>query len=155
MTAGIFVPESDGEIEACYPVFAALRPHVRQEDFLRRVRRQQEQSYRIVALRHEGSIVSAAGFRSADFLAWGKVLYIDDLTTLPEARGKGFAAALLDWLPGHGLRRRAPGYGLRASRRAPAVSQPRVRARLPPHGQGPAQAAPMTAGTVAAGSRPE
>jgi len=98
MTTEIFLAESDGEIESCYPAFAALRPHVRREDFLSRVRRQQEQSYRILALRHEGSIPSAAGFRSAEFLAWGKVLYIDDLTTLPEARGKGFAGALLDWL---------------------------------------------------------
>ena len=29
------------------------------------------------------------------------MLYIDDLTTLPEARGKGFAAGLLDWLIAH------------------------------------------------------
>lgn len=29
------------------------------------------------------------------------MLYIDDLTTLPEARGKGFAGALLDWLVSH------------------------------------------------------
>jgi GNAT superfamily N-acetyltransferase len=29
------------------------------------------------------------------------VVYIDDLTTLPEARGKGFARALLDWLIAH------------------------------------------------------
>jgi len=101
MTTEIFLAESDAEIESCYPAFAALRPHLRPEEFLPRVRRQEEQSYRILALRHEGSIPSAAGFRIAEFLAWGKVLYIDDLTTLPEARGKGFAAALLDRLIGH------------------------------------------------------
>lgn len=101
MTPEIFLPESDAEIESCYPAFSALRPHVRREDFLSRVRRQEEQSYRVLALRHEGSIPSAAGFRIVEFLAWGKVLYIDDLTTLPEARGKGFAGALLDWLVAH------------------------------------------------------
>ena len=101
MTMEIFLAESDGEIESCYPAFAALRPHLRREDFLSRVRRQEKQSYRILALRHEGSIPSAAGFRKAEFFAWGKVLYVDDLTTLPEARGKGFAGALLDWLIAH------------------------------------------------------
>jgi GNAT superfamily N-acetyltransferase len=101
MTTEIFLAESDAEIDSCYPAFSALRPHVRREDFLSRVRRQELQSYRILALRHEGSIPSAAGFRNAEFLAWGRVLYVDDLTTLPEARGKGFAGALLDWLIAH------------------------------------------------------
>lgn len=72
MTTEIFLPESDAEIESCYPAFSALRPHVRREDFLSRVRRQEEQSYRILALRHEGSIPNAAGFRIVEFLAWGK-----------------------------------------------------------------------------------
>lgn len=101
MTSEIFLAESDDEIASCYPAFAALRPHVRPEEFLPRVRRQAEQSYRILALRRDGSVRSAAGFRFAEFLAWGKVLYIDDLTTLPADRGKGFGAALLDWLIAH------------------------------------------------------
>lgn len=49
--------------------------------------------------RHFGvELGSAAGFRFCEFLAWGRVLYIDDLTTIPSARGKGYAGALLDWL---------------------------------------------------------
>lgn len=65
------------------------------------MRRQQIQGYQILALRHEGVIKSAAGFRFAEFLAWGRVLYIDDLTTLPEARAQGHADGLLDWLIEH------------------------------------------------------
>ena len=94
----IFIASTDTDIENCFPAFHALRPHLKPEDFLAQVRRQQSQSYQILALRHEGIIKSAAGFRSAEFLAWGKILYIDDLTTLPEARSNGFAALLLDWL---------------------------------------------------------
>jgi GNAT superfamily N-acetyltransferase len=40
-------------------------------------------------------------FRIAEFRAWGKVLYIDDLTTLDSERGKGYAGSVLDWLAAH------------------------------------------------------
>ncbi|ANQ86797.1 GNAT family N-acetyltransferase [Azoarcus olearius] len=101
MTPEIFIADTDSEIEACFPAFSALRPHLEQAGFLAQVRRQQAQSYRILALREAGTIKSAAGFRTGEFLAWGKVLYIDDLTTLPEARAQGYAGALLDWLIEH------------------------------------------------------
>lgn len=102
MTPEIFIADTDAEIDSCFPAFHALRPHLEREGFLTQVRRQQAQSYRIVGLRQAGEIKSAAGFRLAEFLAWGKVLYIDDLTTLPAERSRGFAAALLDWLIAHG-----------------------------------------------------
>lgn len=101
MTTEIFIARSDAEIEDCFPVFSVLRPHVVRDDFLPQVRRQEAQSYRLLALRHQGRIKSAAGFRLAEFLAWGKVLYIDDLVTLPGETGQGFAGALLDWLAAH------------------------------------------------------
>ena len=101
MTTELFIANTDTEIESCFPAFSALRPHIEQKNFLTQVRRQQIQSYQILALRHEGSVKSAAGFRFAEFLAWGKVLYIDDLTTLPSETSKGFASALLDWLINH------------------------------------------------------
>jgi GNAT superfamily N-acetyltransferase len=34
----------------------------------------------------------------AHYLAWGKVLYIDDLVTHPDEKNKGMGGALLDWL---------------------------------------------------------
>lgn len=101
MTSELFVADSDEEILSCFPAFSALRPHLGEQAFLSQVRRQQAQSYRIVALRHEGVVRSAAGFRFAEFLAWGKVLYVDDLTTLPGATSRGFAGMLMDWLVAH------------------------------------------------------
>lgn len=101
MKTELFLASTDAEIMDCYPVFSALRPHLTEGDFLSQVRRQEAQSYRILALRHEGGIKSAAGFRVAEFLAWGKVLYIDDLGTLPGDTGRGFAGALLDWVTEH------------------------------------------------------
>lgn len=50
--------------------------------------------------------VSVAGFRVGESLAWGRHLYVDDLSTLPDARRLGHAGALLGWLVeearGHG-----------------------------------------------------
>lgn len=98
----LFHPASDADLHACFPAFQALRPHLNEVQFIAQVRRQSAQGYRIVALRtkgHEGhEVPSAAGYRFAEFLAWGKVLYIDDLSTLEAARGQGHGSALLDWL---------------------------------------------------------
>jgi GNAT superfamily N-acetyltransferase len=44
--------------------------------------------------------VAVAGFRTSHGLAWGHYLYVDDLSTSPEARRQGYARALLDWLVG-------------------------------------------------------
>jgi len=65
----LFIADTDAEIAACFPVFQALRPQLAADDFLTRVRRQQAQSYRILALESDQGIVSAAGFRYAEFLA--------------------------------------------------------------------------------------
>ncbi|MCC5948309.1 MAG: GNAT family N-acetyltransferase [Nitriliruptoraceae bacterium] len=43
-----------------------------------------------------GDAVAVAGFRPLTNLAWGTVLYIDDLSTHPGHRGRGHASALLD-----------------------------------------------------------
>ena len=94
----IIIANTDEEIDSCFSVFNILRPHISYDIFLPQVRRQQQQFYQILALRHEGIVKSAAGFRCSEFLAWGKVLYIDDLTTLVEARLNGYAEILLDWL---------------------------------------------------------
>jgi GNAT superfamily N-acetyltransferase len=48
--------------------------------------------------------VAVAGFRVGDSLAWGRYLYVDDLSTAPEARRQGHGGALLDWLLDEGRR---------------------------------------------------
>ncbi|MEV6275031.1 GNAT family N-acetyltransferase [Nocardia sp. NPDC051832] len=44
------------------------------------------------------SAVSVIGFREAWNTAWGHFLYVDDLSTLPTARGRGHADLLLSWV---------------------------------------------------------
>ena len=90
--------QSDEDILKCWDVLLALRPHLHQEDFVERIRRQMEGGYRLAFVEADGKAVSAAGYRFVEYLAWGKAIYIDDLSTLPDARGKGYAGELLDWL---------------------------------------------------------
>jgi GNAT superfamily N-acetyltransferase len=48
--------------------------------------------------------VAVAGFRVGENLAWGRYLYVDDLSTAPEARRQGLAGVLLEWLIEEGRR---------------------------------------------------
>src|SRR3712207_819413 len=56
--------------------------------------------YRLLGSFEEGAdeASAAAGFRIVGMLAWGRSLYVDDLVTVPEARGRGHADALFRWL---------------------------------------------------------
>ena len=90
--------DSDHDLGRAFGVFTHLRPHLDQATFLKQVRAQRAEGYRIVVIEREAEIAAAAGFRVATFLAWGKVLYIDDLITHPDKKRLGLGGALLDWL---------------------------------------------------------
>ena len=97
-TPSVFLAESDNEIASCYQVMAELRPHIPREDFVERVKRQAAQGYLLAGLCDEERVVSVAGFRMAENLAWGRYLYVDDLVTAAEHRSKGYGDMLFDWL---------------------------------------------------------
>src|SRR5437868_2548201 len=90
--------ETDSQILGCFPPMKALRPHLEEAHFVKTVHLQQAQGYQLLFLESYGRVTSAAGYRITNFLAWGKVLYIDDLITLPEETRRGYAGMLLDWL---------------------------------------------------------
>ncbi|TPW11474.1 MAG: GCN5-like N-acetyltransferase [Halothiobacillaceae bacterium] len=88
-----------GDIIACYPVMRELRPHLTEEQFVTQVERQREHhGYALVYIKVGDRIVAAAGYRIAEFLAWGRVFYVDDLVTLSSARSQGYGGKLLDGL---------------------------------------------------------
>jgi GNAT superfamily N-acetyltransferase len=60
---------------------------------------QRPEGYRLAGAFEEGreEAEAVAGFRTMRCLAWGHTLYVDDLSTLPDARRKGHGAALLAW----------------------------------------------------------
>jgi GNAT superfamily N-acetyltransferase len=81
---------------------AALRPTFTGEpQFVERVDDvQRAEGYRLVGIFEESAphAVAVAGFRVGHMLAWGRFLYVDDLSTLPEARRRGYGMRLLEWL---------------------------------------------------------
>ena len=85
-----------------FPAMQALRPHfVDEATFVDRVDGvQRDEGYRLLGIFEDDSphALAVAGFRVYHMLMWGRVLYVDDLSTLPEARRRGYGRQLLDWL---------------------------------------------------------
>ncbi len=102
----IRIATTDAEIAACFPVMRELRPHIAEDEFLSRVRHQQNTGYRLAFVQEADAVVAVAGFRIGENLAWGRFMYVDDLVTLPAHRSRGHGARLLSW-----LRQQAAGEG--------------------------------------------
>jgi GNAT superfamily N-acetyltransferase len=78
-----------------------LRPSLGSaEALVARADAQRDAGYRLVASFEPGDDDAAgvAGFRVSENLAWGLHLYVDDLVTRADRRGRGHGRALLQWL---------------------------------------------------------
>lgn len=97
--------KTDAAIEDCFETYTALRPHLNDKPaFVKQVKDQQAEGYQIAAIVDDGAPVACIGFRTLTTLAWGKVLYIDDLITRHEFREKGYGGKLLDYAIEEGKR---------------------------------------------------
>lgn len=84
------------ELSRCYPAFLELRPHLQsKEAFIKQVTQQQKEGYKIYAIQEGEVVVACLGLRILTMLAWGKILYIDDLITRAAVRGKGYGNLLI------------------------------------------------------------
>jgi GNAT superfamily N-acetyltransferase len=95
------IRELEGDDSArAFTAMAELRRLADAKTFLERVAVQRREGYRLVGSFEDGDIDAAAvaGFRVGHFLAWGKVIYVDDLSTRATYRGRGHAGTLMDWL---------------------------------------------------------
>ncbi|MES1250136.1 MAG: GNAT family N-acetyltransferase [Chitinophaga rupis] len=93
--------QTNEEILACLETVQALRPHITDAGaFLAQVKEMKSEGYKMlyVALEEDGkeNVVAFAGFRPMLKLHRGPIIYIDDLSTHPAHRGKGYAGRLLD-----------------------------------------------------------
>jgi len=104
MDAAALTPEmqlatSVEQIRSCYKVMRQLRPHLPSEQaFVSQVQRQIEEGYRLAFIQADRQVKALAGFRLLEFLAWGKVLYIDDLVSDTATRNKGYGSKVLKWV---------------------------------------------------------
>jgi GNAT superfamily N-acetyltransferase len=91
-----------------FKAMRALRTDLADEDaFVRAVDDvQRPEGYRLAGVFEEGErdALAVAGFRTAHSLAWGHYIYVDDLSTLPEARRRGYGRELLNWVIDEGRR---------------------------------------------------
>jgi GNAT superfamily N-acetyltransferase len=92
------------DILLCWEAMHELRPRLVREEFVPLVTEMIREGYVLAYIPEEGPdrgspgrrAAAAIGFRYLRFLLHGAHIYIDDLSTLPEHRGKGYAGALLD-----------------------------------------------------------
>ncbi|KAB2923757.1 MAG: GNAT family N-acetyltransferase [Candidatus Contendobacter sp.] len=95
----IRVASTESEIEDCFPALHELRPHLSEHEFVARVQHQMKShGYVLVYIASHNQIVAAAGYRVAEFLAWGRIFYVDDLISRSAFRKRGYGGMLLDWL---------------------------------------------------------
>jgi GNAT superfamily N-acetyltransferase len=97
-----------GETELAVEAMLALRPRWSTPAELTEVIDTQLRpvGYRLVGVfrDHTERAVAVAGFREVIALAWGRYLYVDDVSTLPSERGNGYADRLMTWLGEEGRR---------------------------------------------------
>lgn len=99
INADIHQASTAEHIRACYKVMRQLRPHLTDEQaFIEQVQRQKADGYHLVYCLEGNEVRALAGFRFQEYLAWGKILYIDDLITDSDTRRNGHGGKLLKWV---------------------------------------------------------
>ena len=89
--------KTDDEIMGCYQTLTQLR-EIKKEEFLAKIKEHQESGYMLAYGADKGQVVSVAGFRFTKTLAWGKIMYVDDLITDKKQRSKGYGDSITNWL---------------------------------------------------------
>ena len=94
----IKIAKSVEDIQKCKEVILCLRPHRDETTLEATLLEMFGEGYVLAYIEENNKAIAMIGFRYLQFLYNGKHIYIDDLSTLPEARGKGCAAALLTYV---------------------------------------------------------
>jgi GNAT superfamily N-acetyltransferase len=94
----INIADNIEKVEKCFNCYHILRPHlINKNDFITKVQRQLKEGFLLYYIEENQKVVSSIGFRFFENLAEGKIMYIDDLITLPEKRGNGYGKYLLNF----------------------------------------------------------
>jgi GNAT superfamily N-acetyltransferase len=90
---------TDEEIQSCFPAMQELRPFLKENEFVARVRQLMKSGFQLVYIKTEdGKVPAVGGFRFEEMLHRGKCIYLDDLSTMAEFRSEGYGGKILDWL---------------------------------------------------------
>ncbi len=103
---GIVLRHAHGpeELTACFPVISQLRPDLKGvEEWVERASDMSTEGYRVLAAWENDRVVAIAGYRRMENLIHDHFLYVDDLVTAEDERGKGLGSALLTELSAIGI----------------------------------------------------
>lgn len=95
----IKIAQNASDILKCRDALLALRPHLQETDLVSLVTQIQNEGYKLAFVETmAGEAAAICGYRHLQFLFCGNHFYIDDLSTLPQFRGRGYGGALLDFV---------------------------------------------------------
>lgn len=86
------------DIASCWEAMFLLRPMLKEQEFIQKVKKMQKEGYTLLYISENDKVVAVAGYRFFTMLYCDKMLYIDDLSTLENYRGKGYASILLHYI---------------------------------------------------------
>ena len=86
------------DIQYCSRALLTFRPVLQPETLQEQSKRMMKEGFRLLYIPDDNKNEAAAilGYRAYGMYRTGRIIYIDDLFTFPEHRGKGYAGALLD-----------------------------------------------------------
>lgn len=89
---------SDTDLVKCRRAVQALRPLLTDDVYKEAVRRTLADNRTMIFVEENGEAAAVAVFETGYNLYRGKYVYVDDLSSLSEYRGRGYAGQLLDWI---------------------------------------------------------
>ncbi|TDB63823.1 N-acetyltransferase [Arundinibacter roseus] len=89
---------STTDLAKCRRAIQALRPKLTDEQYDDAILKTLADNRTMVFVEENEEAAAVAVFEVGYNLFRGKYLYIDDLSTLPEYRGQGYAGHLVDWI---------------------------------------------------------
>lgn len=94
-----FIPlTEEEEWRAAHPAVCSLYPDLSVDDWIERVRELSRQRYTLFGLLKDEIILTIAGVQHLELLTVGKVLWLFDMATREECKGKGYGKAMLKHL---------------------------------------------------------
>lgn len=92
------IATSDNQVLKCFDAMHELRPHLKKEAFVETIKVMQSEGFQLAYVKEEDKVVAVTGYRMIHHLYCGKLIYVDDLSTMQHYRKKGYAKLLLDFI---------------------------------------------------------
>lgn len=86
------------ELSGFWNVLSTFRTNLLEDTYQQELSEMIKDGFHLIYIIDNGEIAGFAGYRYIQKLFTGKTIYIDDLFTLPQYRGKGYAASLLAYI---------------------------------------------------------